>query len=295
MRSDLACVVPWIWSESGHQVTPKMLSERGVVMLSCQRWALLVAIATSSITLPVSAEEQLVLRGGHYACANASKLNLWDISGDSPLIRYQMTQNNYCWRTMSGLGVRVIQRIGRFVHVEYPGGIDFFVYASDIGPAPKLREKKVLAEKIIERRSVRLHSVENSGAYGVTLIHHMPTVSVTADAGAGLQVKLTIRKDKLQEGFQSEISNQEGEFMQLGGKCNDFPLGLGNGSKFSLKILALDRHTNVAEFEISGIWHRCDSTSRVAYQLLPSKFRLIGKNFEQLVRPHTPQEMMKTT
>jgi hypothetical protein len=242
----------------------------------------------------VGAQQEMELRGNNYACDNPSKMNLWDISRDSELVRHEMLQKNYCWKTVPGLRVTVIDHVGRFSRVQHVGnGVAFYAYRSDLRTPQPPREEKALPEKMVERRAVRLVKIENTSEYGVTLIRNRPTVSVVVDAGGGLVVDFTIRKDKLESGFEATINNQRGDAVQVGGKCQGVILGLDSGDEFSVKVLAVDKVRRVAEFEIGGTWNKCNRASATSYRLLPSKFKVEGRSFDELIREHTAKEMQK--
>ena len=81
----------------------------------------IAAISLSVFVTSVGAQQVMELRGNNYACDNPSKMNLVDISRDSELIRHEMLQKNYCWKTVPGLRVTVIGQVGRFSHVQHVG------------------------------------------------------------------------------------------------------------------------------------------------------------------------------
>lgn len=243
----------------------------------------------------VSAQQEMELRGGNYACADPSRMNLWDISRESELVRHQMLQKDYCWKSVPGLRITVVDHIGRFSHVQHvANGISFYVYRSDLRSPQKAREVKVIPERMVDHRSVRFAKVENTSEYGVALIQNRPTVDVVVDAGGGLIVDFTIRKDKLQPGFETTINNQKGDAVQVSGKCESAILGLGSGDDFSVKVLTIDKARKIAEFEISGTWKRCNHVKALSHRILPSRFKIEGKSFDELMREHTEKEMQKT-
>lgn len=251
---------------------------------------LLGFLASASI-----AAEEMELKGSDYACGDSRKMNLWDISQRSELIRYDILKKDYCWKTVKGLRVNVLEHIGRFSHVRYVGDrIDFYMYRSDLRVPQKLREEERSVEMLIERRSVRFLKVQNSSIYGVSLIRNMPTASIELDAGGGLLIEFNIRKDKIEEHFNATATDQRGDALQVGGMCKGVVLGLREGDSFSLKVVAIDNVRKTAEFEVSGIWNKCGQSNTLSYRLLPSKFKIEGKNFNELVRPHTQKEMQKT-
>jgi len=257
----------------------------------------IAAISLSMLVSSVSAQQQMELKGNNYACGNASKMNLWDISRNSPLVRHEMLQKNYCWKTASGLRVTVIEHVGQFSHIQYVGnGIAFYAYRSDLRTAQPLREKKPVPEKIVERRAVRFVKVKNTSEFGVFLLRNQPTVSILVDAGGGLVIDFNIRKDKLESGFETTIKNQRGDTVRVDGDCKGVSLGLDGdgGDEFTVKVLMVDKIRRTAEFEISGIWNKCNHISALSYRLFPSKFKVEGRNFDELIREHTAKEMQKT-
>jgi hypothetical protein len=255
----------------------------------------IAAMSLSIFVGSVGAQQEMELRGNNYACDNPSKMNLWDISRDSELVRHAMLQKDYCWKTIPGLRVTVIEHVGRFSHVQHAGnGVAFYAYRSDLRTPQPPREEKAVPEKMVERRAVRFVKVANTSEYGVTLIRNRPTVSVVVDAGGGLVVDFTIRKDKLESGFESTVSNQRGDAVQVGGKCQGVMLGLDSGDEFTVKVLAVDKARRIAEFEIGGTWNKCNRASALSYRLLPSKFKVEGRSFDELIREHTAKEMQKT-
>lgn len=254
----------------------------------------LLVIVLSVFCGSVGAQE-MELKGSSYACDNPSKMNLWDLSRDSELVRHEMRQKNYCWKTVPGLRVTVVDHVGRFSHVQHvSNGISFYVYRSDLRAPQKPREERVVPEKMVERRGVRFMKVANTSEYGVTLIRNRPTVSVVLDAGGGLLVDFTIRKDKLEPGFEATINNQGGDAVQVGGKCQGVMLGLDSGDEFTVKVLAVDKVRKIAEFEVGGTWNMCNRTNALSYRLLSSKFKIEGRSFDELMREHTAKEMQKT-
>lgn len=255
----------------------------------------IAAISLSMLVSSVGAQQEMELRGNNYACDNPSKMNLWDISRDSELVRHEMLQKNYCWKTVPGLRVIVIDHVGRFARVQQVrNGVAFYAYNSDLKSPPLQRAEKPVPERMVERRSVRFMKIENTSKYGVTLIRNRPTVSVVVDAGGGLVVDFTIRKDKLEPGFETTINNQSGDAVRLGGKCQDTILILDGGDEFTVKVLAVDKVRRIAEFEIGGTWNKCNHASALSYRLLPSKFKVEGRSFDELIREHTVKEMQKT-
>lgn len=241
------------------------------------------------------AQQEMELKGSNYACSNPSKMNLWDLSHDSELVRHEMLQKNYCWKTMPRLRVSVVDHVGRFSHVQHlSNGIAFYVYRSDLRVPQKPHEERAKPEMMIERRAVRFLKVVNTSEYGVTLISNRPTVSVVVDAGGGLLVNFWIRKDKIELGFEATINNQMGDAVQVGGKCQGEILGLGSGDEFTVKVLTIDKVRKIAEFKVGGTWNKCNLAKVLSYRLLPSKFKIEGRNFDELVREHTAKEMQKT-
>lgn len=257
-------------------------------------WTIKFGIVLLVITSGVQAETQFELKGKNHACRDASTMNLWHISGDSPLVRYEMTQKNYCWKTVQGLRVREIGEAGQFVHVEYvSNSLSFFTYRSNLGPISI--PKTPPPEKIDVRKSVLLRTVSNTTPYGVVLIGGKPTVEFVIDAGGGLVLDISIVKEKIQSGFEQRITSQYGNSMQVGGRCkNNGSLGLESSDHFQLKVLAVDHVKRYADFEVSGEWHKCDLTRGQSYKLQPSVVRIGGEKFIQLMRKHTDKEMSKT-
>ena len=200
------------------------------------------------------------LKGSNYACSDNRKMNLWDISQRSELIRYEILQKDYCWKTVRGLRVVILENIGRFSHVKYVGNrIDFYMYRSDLQVSQKSRQEEIPAEMMIERRAVRFLKVQNTSSHGVSLIRNMPTVSVKLDAGGGLLVDFNIRKDKLEGGFQVTAIDQRGDALQVGGMCKGVVLGLHEGDAFSLRVIVIDSVRKIAEFEVRETLHNSGS------------------------------------
>jgi len=254
-----------------------------------------VGILLSVFAANVGAQAVMELKGSNYACGNPSQMNLWDLSRDSALVRHEMLQKDYCWKAVQGLRVSVVDHVGRFSHVQHvSNGISFYVYRSELRMPSKHKEEKAAPEKMVERRSVRFVKVENTSAYGVTLIRNRPTVSVIVDAGGGLVVDFTIRKDKLELGFEATINDQRGDSVQVGGTCQGMILVLDSGDEFRVKVLTVDKVRKIAEFEVGGTWNKCDRANALSYRLMPSKFKIEGRSFDELVREHTAKELQKT-
>jgi len=242
-----------------------------------------------------NAEALFELKGKHYACKDASTMNLWSISGDSELIRYQMLQKDYCWKTIRGLAVTKIGETKQFAHVKSPNNdLDFFVYKSDVGIFRPPAEKPPAVEKTEIRKNVRFLSVQNSTNFGVEIIKGKPTVKVEFDADLNLTVNFSIIKEKLIAGFDERISNHQGPNLIMSGKCKGAYLGLAAPDYFQVKVLAVDRVKRLAEFEVSGRWKNCDPSRSLTFEILPTTFRVDGEQFDQLIRPHTAAEMRAT-
>lgn len=252
-------------------------------------------MSISFATLAAHSAELLELRGKYYACKDAQTMNLWDISVGSPLIRYEMAQKEWCWKSPGGLRANKIGKVGRFMHMQHlNNGMSFFIYANDVGPiSPSLPEKTVPPKTLIQK-SVRLLSVKNTSEFGVELKNGKPTVYIYLDAGDGLLVDFGIVKEKVGTGFEQRITSQSNPYLSFGGKCKKTTLSLSKDWHFKIKITEVNIEKRFADLEVSGAWPTCSSDDNLSFELLPSKVRISGKQFDQLIRTHTPKELLKT-
>lgn len=254
--------------------------------------------ATSS----AAAEDRLALQGRNYACEDPQKMNLWDLSASSPLIRHDMLRKDWCWKTPSGLQVRLVEKLGKFVRLQHLNNqVIFYAYASDVrkpaAEAPERPAPQVKQAKVANVTSVQFTHVRNTDPkYGVEMKKAGPAVHVGFKAAPALNVEFNIAKSQLRQGYSERITKQNGPNLSVGGSCdgNEFlPLKDDEGDWFAVTIMTLDPEKKRAEFEVSGAWHECASSKRT-YNVAPSRFVVSGKAFDELMRPHTSQEMKKT-
>lgn len=242
----------------------------------------------------VFASTELQLRGKFGACQNNQKMGLWDISGNSPLIRDDMVRSGFCWRTVPGIRVQVLDYVGKFARVvNTAGSQEYIVYQSDLEKAPL--EKQVFrddTERVITKfESVSVKNTLDTGE--VYDIHSDPTAQLNIKVDKKLRLNFSIVKPLIAEGFDIRIDNQKGFAMQVGGKCDGVSVGVGKPDFYRLQIASLDAVNKKARLLVSGKMAKCSLDSPHGYALNDVEVLLTGKNFTEFVRPHTSKELSK--
>jgi len=142
------------------------------------------------------------LRGKYAACDNNQKMNLWHISGNSPLIRDEMLQKDYCWKTFEGLRVDVLQTIGEFARVQnLKEGAVYIVYRADlerIKAQPKNSSREIKFLKLISIKNLMFNHDRTE------LNNLMPVVLLKFSVDAGLNVEYEFVKTHIKAGLDEE-------------------------------------------------------------------------------------------
>lgn len=250
--------------------------------------------ASLSASFAASASTDLQLRGKFGACQNNQKMGLWDLSRTSPLIRDDMVRSNYCWLTAPGMRVRVLDQVGKFARVvNVSGSQEYMVYQSDLEKVPAAKED---LRDATDRNATKFQSfsVRNTIAGGeVYDIYGDPTVQLTVQVDKKLQLRFSIVKRMVAEGFDITIDNQKGPAMQVGGKCDGVEVGVGKPDFYRVKIASLDTVNKKALLLVSGKMAKCSLDSPHSYEINQAEVILTGKNFNEFVRPHTKTELSK--
>lgn len=253
-----------------------------------------VALITCGMAAPAAAQptQEFAIRNDSYACREATQMNLWDLSSGSPLIRHEMVQKNYCWKVMSGLKVFLIERVGKFARVQFPTGAPaFFTYNSNIRTWKQADSQPPPSTPGVFRSITGLYRVENASEYGVELIRKKPTVAIIVLAGSNLQLGFTVVKEVIRTGYTNRITNQRDSAFRAGGYLGKRPLGLGDGIDYAqIRFLLVDTKKRLAEIELEGHW---DLPGTNGVTLRPGRVKISGKQFDDLVRPHTASELSK--
>lgn len=239
------------------------------------------------------ASNEMQLRGKFGACQNNQKMGLWDISGDSPLIRDDMVKSNYCWRTIPGIRVNIIEYIGKFARVtNKAGSVEYIVYNSDLEkvPAEKVRLRDD-SDRQIDK--IQLISVGNTVHNEVYEIDGRPTVQINVRIDQKLKLRFSIVKSEIAQGFSVRVENQQNPKMQVGGECDGAVVGVGKPDFYQVRVKDIDQEKKRATFLVSGRLNKCSLDSRHGYTINDAELVVAGKNFTELVRPHTKKELAK--
>lgn len=239
------------------------------------------------------ASSDMQLRGKYGACQNNQKMGLWDISGNSPLIRDDMVRSNYCWQTEPGIRVYVLDYVGKFARVtNKAGSAEYLVYRSDIEKVPAEKAKpRDTSNRQIDR--IQLTSVRNTVQNEVYDIAGRPTVQINVKADDKLQLYFSIVKSEITEGFDVRIEDQRNPKMQVGGTCDGTSVGVGKPDFYQVKVTVIDQTKKRATLLISGRLNMCSLDSRHGYLINDAELVISGKNFTELMRPHTQKELAK--
>lgn len=263
--------------------------------------AISAAIAAIFFSSDVAhASGDLQLRGKYGACWNNQKMGLWDLSSNSPLIRDDMLKSSYCWLTAPGIRVVVIDNVGKFARVtNKEGSREYLVYRSDIEVVPTeievvSAEKAKAIDKSDHRiDKIQLLSVRNTVQGEVYDIGGKPTVQIDIKVDSKLSLDFSIVKSEIVEGFDVKIENQKNSKMQVGGKCAGETVGVGGLDFYRVKVASLDSAKKRATFLISGKRNMCSLDLRHGYLLSDVALEISGKNFTEMMRPHTDKELAK--
>jgi hypothetical protein len=241
-----------------------------------------------------AAGTDLQLRGKYGACQNNQKMGLWDLSGNSPLIRDDMLRSNFCWLTVPGIRVQVIAKVGKFARVvNTSGSQEYMVYQADLETVTAakeiVRDTTDKASTKIQSVSVR-NTIERGEVYD---INGDPTVQVNIQVDKKLSLYFSIVKRLVAEGYDITIDNQKSPAMQVGGKCDGAVVGVGKPDFYRIQILSIDPGSKKAVLKMSGKMKKCSLDSPHGYEISDAEIILTGKNFTEFVRPHTKAELSK--
>jgi hypothetical protein len=240
------------------------------------------------------AEEKMQLRGKNFACQNSQKMGLWDISGNSPLIRDEMMESNFCWRTFQGQPVYLVGYVDKFAKVTNLLGKSYYlIYKNDLEKFNPPKPNPPRDSNSYEISKLSLVSIKNTVENEVYEINNFPTVQINIRANSKLSFYFTITKNQIKEGFDQIIHDQKNNFMQFGGKCETVILGVGIPDFYSFKIVKIDTEKKIANIEISGSLEKCSINTNRGYKILNANLEIKGKNFDELMRPHTAKELSK--
>jgi hypothetical protein len=239
------------------------------------------------------ANSDVQLRGKYGACQNNQKMGLWDISGNSPLIRDDMVRSNYCWQTEPGIRVIMLDQVGKFVRVtNKTGSAEYLVYRADIEKVPTEKAKpRDTSNRQIDK--IQLTSVRNTVQNEVYDIGGKPTVQINVKADDKLQLYFSIVKSEITEGFDVRVEDQSNPKMQVGGKCDGATVGVGKPDFYQVRVTGIDQIKKRATLLISGRLNMCSLDSRHGYLINDAELVISGKNFTEVMRPHTQKELAK--
>lgn len=241
-----------------------------------------------SIAMSAQADNDSALRGKSAGCNDNHAMNLWDISGDSPLIRNDMLRKGYCFfPTFQGLHVRVIENIGKFSRVaNVSNGASYLVYRSDI--------TKVAAPQPIKSASnlkLSLTSVKNSDNGSVYSGKGGPTVKISMQVAPKFYLDWYIPKSLVRQGYDETTRDSKDAGLQIGGNCSGAYVGVSAPEWYRLKIIELDNVRKTAVLEVSGFNKACSLDDHTTYYFENVKINISGRNVDELVRPHTAKEL----
>lgn len=232
------------------------------------------------------------LRGNSAGCSDNQKMGLWDLSSNSPLIRNDMLRSSYCFTpTLEGLKVRVVENIGKFSRVRnLSNNAEYLVYRSDLRHVRK--EKTEPEAKSFIGLKPKLKSVTNLVEDGTVYeINGKPTAQINLVVTPEFSLYFSIPKIAISPSFDEKITNQKNPNLQVGGKCSGAYVGVGYPDWYRLKIIELDSVKNIAKIEVSGEISKCSLSNPSSYSFEDSLITISGKNFTELIRPHTAKEM----
>lgn len=239
------------------------------------------------------AQNVMELKGQSAGCENNQKMGLWDISSGSPLIRNDMLRSGYCFApTLDGLKVYVVENIGKFARVRnLSNGVEYLVYRSDLRNVREVKEVPVA--KNAEGLNPRLKSVTNLVGGEVYEIDGKPTAQINLAVNQRFSLYFSIPKFAINESFNEKITNQKNPKLQVGGRCSGTPVGVGSPDWYQLRFVELDDSKKIAKIEVSGTISKCSIDNPSSYSFANSPITISGKNYTELVRPHTAKEMTR--
>jgi hypothetical protein len=232
------------------------------------------------------------LKGQSAGCDNNQKMGLWDISSNSPLIRNDMLRSQYCFTpTLEGLKVYVLENIGKFARVRnLSNNAEYLVYRSDL---QKTKEPKTPSEKNPSKINPKLKFVSNLDGGEVYEINGNPTTHIHISITPQYSLYFTIPKSAISSSFNEKITNQKNPKLQVGGKCSEAFVGVGEPDWYQLKIIELNDSKKFANIEISGLITKCSIGNPSTYRFENAPITISGKNYIELIRTHTPKEMSR--
>lgn len=239
------------------------------------------------------AQEIMELRGKSAGCNDNQKMGLWDISSNSPLIRNDMLRSNYCFTpTLDGLKVQVVEHIGKFSRVRnLSNNAEYLVYRSDLRQVQK--EAAAPVAKNATNLKPKLRSVTNLIEGEVYEINSQPTTQLNFIITPNFSLYFSIPKFAIDSSFDEKITNQQNPKLQVGGKCSGAYVGVGYPDWYRLRIIELDDIKKIAKIEISGMISKCSLSNPSSYSFSDSLITISGKNYTELIRPHTAKEMSR--
>ena len=252
-----------------------------------------IAIIGSFQCSEIYAQQVMELNGKSAGCDNNQKMGLWDISSNSPLIRNDMLRSQYCFTpTLDGLKVYVLENIGKFARVRnLSNNAEYLVYRSDLR---KVKEPKAApTAKNAAGLNPKLKSVTNLIGGEVYEINGKPTTQINLAVNPGFSLYFTVPKFAIDSSFDERITNQQNPKLQVGGKCSEAHVGVGAPDWYQLKITELDNIKKIAKIEVSGSISKCSIDNPSSYSFTNSPIIISGKNYTELVRPHTTKEMTR--
>ena len=252
-----------------------------------------IAIIGSVQYSELYAQQVMELKGKSAGCDNNQKMGLWDISSDSPLIRNDMLRSQYCFTpTLDGLKVYVVENIGKFARVRnLSNNAEYLVYRSDLRQAKE--PKAAPAAKNATGLNPKLKSVTNLVGGEVYEINGKPTTQINLAVTPHFSLYLTVPKFAINSSFDEKITNQQNPKLQVGGKCSEASVGVGPPDWYQLKIVEINNIKKIARIEVSGSISKCSIDNPSSYTFTDSPITISGRNYTELVRPHTAKEMTR--
>ncbi|UDF36317.1 UNVERIFIED_ORG: hypothetical protein LHJ69_04385 [Shinella sp. XGS7] len=240
---------------------------------------------------------EMSIRVGATACEKPEAMQLWESSGASPLIRRGLLEKNLCWAAPSGLKVFALEQVGDYFVVHYPGNTRrFFVHRSKLAKWVAKEEDRPTSLKPITNR-VKFLRVSNSSEFGVELRNGKPTFLLEFNGMRGSRVYFGFAKEYVKNGFSAQVTQESGSSPDLlaGGKAEGTYLTVKDSGAFArVQIVELNSKTRTAKVEVEASFAQTKTGGGPHYVIPSTTVSITGHQFDELIRPHSAQELSKT-